>query len=261
MRYLLWLLCVAIAAPAFGITPTVDATATVATNATSATTVVTGSATVDGTNRALAVFVQSSDSTPANVTSVVNSCGSASLTQAGTYGNFGTYFRGSLWTQSTQPDTGSCTITVTWAAAQGERLVIAVWFENVQQSARFGTPTQITGTDSSSDITGIAAAVNDLILDCAGFGDISDLGGNWIPASSQTEIAEASTTPNAYDVAACDVLVASSTSQNRTQTSRDNTNTTHSFPHWAIGIAVKEFTGSAIATPVFTHHLQNQTVH
>lgn len=249
-HYLCALVLLLSAAPALATTPSIDSFCSAATSASSSTTLACdSSATVDGSNRALLVYAQSSDGTPSNISSVVNSCGSASLTQTGSYTTTGTYFRGSMWVQSTEPATGTCSVTVTWSSTQGERIVIAMWLQDVDQTSRFGSVVAMTPSFTSTmSVTGIAGTAGDLIIDCAGFGDVAALGGNWIPAAGQTEIVERSTSPTAYDVAACDYLAASGLSSNRSQTSRDNTNTTHSFEAMGFGIAVHQYTAPSAPT-------------
>ncbi len=220
------------------------------------TTFETGTLTPGGSNRAVLVYVQSSDGSPADVSAVkYGGSGGTSLTQLGSFVTFGTFVRSSLWGSTNfQPAASANTIHVTWASSQGERLVMAVAIEDVDQTTRFGTPAtdKNDGGNMSLSVTGIGAVVDDLIVD---FGGVLTSGSatTFTATASQTERFEGQTTGTAYDCAVVGTKVATSTSESRTWTASANNS-------WVMfGVAVKQVSGGAASVaPMAMHHFRKR---
>lgn len=235
-------------------TPSGTATGTYNDTAGGGATGETGAFTPSGNNRLLLVLVVSSDGTPANVAANGVKYGGSSgtpLTQVGNYLTYGTYFRASLW-RLIAPAASSNTVHVTWAANQGEKIIIARAYQDVDQSTPLGTSVEATGTSQTAAVNGIGAAAADLIADFAALGDVAASSVNLAPAASQNEVVQVSTTPS-YDVAALDELVAGGTSVNRSQSLDGGVNK----PWGMFGVAVKEIAaGGAVQPPRSMHQFR-----
>lgn len=126
----------------------------------------TASFTVSGANTYLRVLVYSGASTPDNVTSVVwDAAGvNEALSQDESYVTFNTNFRASVW-ELVAPTAGtSKTVTVTWASAQNETMIIADAYTGIDQTTptrTLPTPAQGTGNTPSLSVTSVA---DDLVI-------------------------------------------------------------------------------------------------
>ncbi len=195
-------------------TPTYEISTGTGTADGGATTITSGSITPSGSNRFAFVHVTNSDSSVANCTGVTlngNACTQVSTNNPLTGGSW----NHSLW-RYIGPAASAMTATATFAASQGERLIQVVCYSGVDQTTPLGTA--VKGTTATATITNsaIGAAVGDLVVDFAMFGDGSFPDTKTlVPQSSQNERIETKTSPTGYDDAAVADLVAGSTSETR----------------------------------------------
>ena len=202
-----------------------------------ATTYETSSLSAPASNSLILALVANSDGSPVAPSAVKygGSTGEA-FTQVGTTLSYGTFFRASLW-KLVGPTATSGTVYAEWGSNQGERLVKAVSYQDVDEADALGTLSSATGTDSSPSVTGIAAVVGDLIADLVATGDTSHNPTDLSPQSSQTEGTEVATSPTDYDRATVGHKAATSTSETRSWSASP----TITSGGWGIfGVAIKE---------------------
>jgi len=208
------------------------------------TTYETAAITPSGANRALLVYVQSSDGSPATPSAVrFGGAGGVALTRIGSVVTFGTYARGTLWHLDAEPAASAGTIHVTWPASQGERLVCAMAFADADQTTRIGTP--MSGSNDTSgapSLTGIASAVGDLIVDFAGCLNIGGGPITFTAQSGQTEHHEGATSGTAYDSAVGGTLAAASTSNTRGWNDTNGV-TPNAYPWCMFSVALPQVSG------------------
>lgn len=166
------------------------------------------SLTVSGTQKVLYVLAANSDGSPLAPSGCVwDAAGvNQALSQIGTAINYGTFFETSLW-RRIAPSDATSVVTCTWAATQGERMVLA-WVETGldQTTPNVDPPTQ-TFDDTSPPTTVSAGAVSTpsgagqrVIM----FGHSGNIGPISITFDSPTgtERTESQTTPSSFDAVA-----------------------------------------------------------
>lgn len=149
----------------------------------------TGSITPSGSDRYLRVSVFMGDGSPETPTSVkFGGSGGVALTQIDSTVTVTTFGRLSVW-YLLAPAASAGTIYVTLANAQGEHMVIAEAFQDVDQTTPHVTTTPATGTNTTPTVAATSVA-GKLVLDSVAFLETGGAGRTLAVGSGQTSIQE-----------------------------------------------------------------------